>query len=106
MNTLKITSIASILLVIAAYLLVSVLGIGGIGFVTTLVFPILVVATHVTCSVALFRETRKRIASGNYTFAHLDPVFWGLAGLTFGILGLLSFRILNDHFTSGANQSG
>jgi hypothetical protein len=104
MDSVKILIIAFFVLLIASLVLSSTFGIAPIALVWNIVLPALIIAIHIMCSVALFREAKIRMENRIKVFADLDPVFWGLVGLVFGILGLLSYRVINDYFTSKANQ--
>lgn len=104
MNTIKTLTISAL----AFWLLAIISHFTGMMIVpvmTHLFLPGLIVAIHVVSAVALFNESLKRKDEGNELFADLDPPFWAMTGLAFGILGLLAFRLLNDHFNGESNQS-
>jgi len=104
MKTIKILIISALVLLILAFSLNSL----GFAFTPAIIYlfcPALIFAIHVISAVALFKETKIRKEEGQKLFADLDATFWGLTGLTFGILGLLAFRLLNDHFKREPNQT-
>ncbi|CAA6693680.1 MULTISPECIES: hypothetical protein [unclassified Lentimonas] len=104
MNTIKNLIISAL----AFGLLLVVSGFAGLRLVpvmTHLLLPGLIVAIHVVSAIALFKESKRRKEGAEELFADLDASFWGMVGLAFGILGLLAFRLLNDHFNGGSDQS-
>ena len=104
MNTIKTLIISAL----AFWLLAIVSNFAGIMLfpvMTHLLIPGLIVAIHVVSAVALFKESKRRKEGGNELFADLDAPFWALTGMAFGILGLIAFRLLNDHFKMNPNQA-
>ena len=104
MNSARILIIAFTVMFLASLVLSYAFGIGLFSSVWRILLPALIIAIHLICSGALFRETKTRMERGIKIFADLDPFFWALVGVVFGVLGLLSYRLLNDHFTVSANQ--
>ena len=109
MKSTKAIIIGLVLIIALCLLLTFVLGIPPVVLFWSLILPVLVASIHIVSAQALYSEVRLRIDERREIFLGLDPLFWGLVGLAFGVLGLLAFRLLNDHFTterkSDSNQS-
>ena len=99
MKSTKAILIGFTIIVVLLFLLSFALGIRPTFLFWTLIYPLLISAIHIVSAQALFIETKRRKEEGNEVFLKLDPLFWGIAGLAFGFLGLIVFRLLNDHFT-------
>ena len=98
MQSLK-TIIIGLIVIVGCVFLFSSLGFNLAALLWAIIIPALFVVIHLISAQALFSETKRRRARGRELFLNLDPLFWGLAGLAFGILGMVAFRLLNDHWT-------
>jgi hypothetical protein len=99
MKSTKVIVIGFIIILVAYLLIKFALGISPAGLWASF-YPLLLAAIHIISAYSLFQETELRELGGNRVFMRLDPLFWGMIGLAFGILGMIAFRLLNDHFTS------
>ena len=99
MKSTKVIVIVCILILVAYLLIRFVFGMSPLGLLA-LFYPFLLAAIHIISAYSLFQETELRELGGTEIFMRLDPLFWGMIGLAFGILGMIAFRLLNDHFTS------
>ena len=98
MKSTKAILLGLTILVVLIFLLSFALGLRPTFLFWTLLYPLLISAIHIVSAQALFIETKRRREERNEVFMSLDPLFWGMTGLAFGLLGILAFRLLNDHF--------
>lgn len=85
-------------IIVGIYITLSLMGIQTKAL-WVLLYPLLLAAIHLVSACFLFKETESRELREEEVFMGLDPLFWGMVGLAFGILGMIAFRLLNDHFT-------
>ena len=94
------TIVIGLITIVVLYLFIRyALGIYPTALFWALFYPLLIAAIHIVSAQSLFRETKLREEEKREIFMGLDPLFWVMVGLAFGILGLIAFRLINDHFT-------
>ncbi|MBC2603697.1 hypothetical protein [Puniceicoccus vermicola] len=104
MNTIVIIIMSAVILVGLA-VIGNMFGLSLIGISYHVLLPGSIAGIHIVSSIALFKESKRRKENGKALFANLDPFFWGLVGLIFGIIGILTFRFTNDPLNERPNQS-
>ena len=97
MNTIKILGIWGVALLIIAFVAALAMGLNFVFAAYRILFVILA-AIHIVCAHALFEETRRIRRENKNVFLSLDPLFWSMVGLIFGVFALLLYRIINDRF--------